>query len=51
LDKDEKIIFLLTAASIKMEKYIDKRVLITGMYIEDLRTLEVKKSSDIEILP
>ena len=28
LDKDEKIIFLLTAKSIRIEKYIDKRCFI-----------------------
>lgn len=51
LDKDEKIIFLLTASSIKIEKYVDKRVLVTGMYDEEKRTIEIKKSSDIEVLP
>lgn len=51
LDKDEGIIFLLTAKSIRIDKYIDKRVLVTGMYNETEKTMEIKKSSDIEVLP
>lgn len=51
LDKDEKIIFLVVPSAIKMDKYIDKRVLVTGLYDEEKRKMEVKKASDIEVLP
>ncbi len=51
LDKDEKIIFLVVPSAIRMDKYIDKRVLVTGLYDEEKRTLDVKKASDIEVLP
>jgi len=51
LDKDEKIIFLVVPSSIRMDKYIDKRVLVTGLYDEEKRTMDVKKASDIEVLP
>jgi len=51
LDKDERITFLLAPATVKLESYLNKRVLVYGLYDQKKETLEIKKASDIEILP
>lgn len=51
LDKDEKITFILSPNSLKMENYINRRVLITGLYDQDKNTISIKTSKDMEILP
>jgi len=51
VDKDEKIFFLLTPATLSLKKYLNQRVLITGLYDQTKETITIKKLSDIEVLP
>lgn len=51
LDKDEKIIYLQNSTSIKLENYVNKRVVITGMYNPELNVLILRKKEDVEVLP
>lgn len=51
VDKDEKIFFLITPTSLLLNRYLNQRVLITGMYDAQKETITIKKSADIEVLP
>lgn len=51
VDKDDRIFFLITPSSFSLNKYLNQRVLLTGMYDASKETITVKKSSDIEVLP
>jgi hypothetical protein len=51
LDKDEKITFILSPLTIKMENYLNRRVLINGMYDPNKNTIKIVQTRDIEILP
>ncbi len=51
LDNDEKIIFILSSNNLKMDNYLNRRVLITGIYDPNKNTISVKQTKDIEILP
>lgn len=50
-DKDENIIFLVTPSNIKLDSYLNKRVLVTGKYDQIKSILSVEKPSDVEVLP
>lgn len=51
VDKNDQIIFLLAKQTLSLNRYLNERVLITGLYDTIKNTLEVSKSSDIEIMP
>lgn len=51
VDKEEKIFFLLTPTTLSLNKYLNQRVLITGLYDQTKETITIKKLSDIEVLP
>lgn len=51
LDKDEKVLFLIAPNKVKLDSYMNKRVLVTGLFDQQKNTLEIKTSEDIEILP
>ena len=50
-DDNHSIFFLITPASLSLQKYINKRVLVTGMYDKSKETITIKKTGDIEELP
>ncbi len=50
LEKGETITFLI-APTVNLSSYLNRKVLITGLYDKTKNTLQVSKSSDIEILP
>lgn len=51
VDKDDKIFFLITPSNLSLQRYLNQRVLVTGMYDAQKETIEINQSSDIEILP
>lgn len=51
LVKGEDIIFLVVPTEVKLEYYRNKKVLITGLYDKKTDTLQISKTTDIEILP
>ncbi len=51
LEKGETITFLSVPSYIQLSYYLNKRVLISGLYDKTKATLHISKSSDIEILP
>lgn len=51
LDKEEKITIILNHTYLKLDNYVNKRVVITGLYDPQQNVLTLKKEKDIEILP
>lgn len=51
LVKGEDITFLTVPEDVNLSYYLNKRVLITGLYNKTTDTLTVNKTQDIEILP
>lgn len=51
VDKNDQIIFLLVPRTLSLNRYLNERVLITGLYDTTKNTLLINKSSDIEIIP
>lgn len=51
VDKEEKIFFLLTPSTLSLNKYLNQRVLITGLYDQTKETITIQKNADIEVLP
>lgn len=51
LVKGEDITFLIVPPEINLSSYLNRRVLITGLYDRMADTIKISKSSDIEILP
>lgn len=50
LDKNDKIVFLITPSEITLSKYINSKAIITGKYNEKESTLSISKEEDIEII-
>ncbi len=51
LVKGEDITFLVVPPDVNLAYYLNRRVLITGLYDKTKDTLQISKSGDIEILP
>ena len=51
LEKGGDITFLTVPSDINLSYYLNRRVLISGLYDKTKDTLQISKSSDIEILP
>lgn len=51
LVKGEDITFLIVPSEVNLSYYLNRKVLITGLYDKMTDTLKISKSSDIEILP
>lgn len=51
LEKGETITFLITPPAINLSYYLNRKVLITGLYDKTKNTLQITKSGDIEVLP
>ncbi len=51
LDKEENITIILNHTYLKLDNYVNKRVVITGLYDPKINILTLKKEKDIEILP
>lgn len=49
--RSDQIIFLLASSELSLNYYLDRRVLVTGLYDKMANTLKVGKASDIEVLP
>lgn len=47
----DQTIFLLLSPDIRLSSYLNKRVLVTGLYDKENNTIQIKKPTDIEILP
>ena len=50
VDNDDRITFLIIPQSIPMERYINRRVLVTGMYDVEHLALTIDDPSDLEII-
>lgn len=50
LGTGNQIIFLTTSTTLSFQPYLNKRVIATGMFDKTKNTLQISKSSDIEIL-
>lgn len=51
LVKGEDITFLIVPSEINLSYYLNRKVLITGLYDKMTDTLKISKSGDIEVLP
>lgn len=51
LVKGEDITFLIVPSDVNLSYYLNRRVLITGLYDKMTDTLKISKSGDIEVLP
>ncbi len=51
VDKDDKIFFLITPSTLSLNRYLNQRVLLTGIYDAKKETITIKKYADIEVLP
>jgi hypothetical protein len=51
VDKDDTIFFLVTPTTVSLQKYLNRRVLVTGLYDSTKETITIKKYADIEVLP
>lgn len=51
LEKGETITFLIVPSTINLSYYLNRKVLITGLYDKAKNTLQISKSGDIEVLP
>ena len=50
VDNDDRVTFLIIPQSIPMERYINRRVLVTGMYDVEHLALTIDDPSDLEII-
>jgi|GEM_PF-4093574 len=50
LDTDNRVLFLDVSPKILMERYVGKRVLITGRFDPSSQTIQVPSAEDIEII-
>jgi len=50
LDKEDKVIFLDVESKIVMDRYVGKRVLITGLFDLSAKTIQIATPEDIEII-
>lgn len=50
LDKEDKVIFLDVESKIVMDRYVGKRVLITGLFDSSAKSIRIASPEDIEII-
>ncbi len=51
LEKGETITFLIAPPTVNLSYYLNRKVLISGLYDKTKNTLHINKSGDIEVLP
>lgn len=50
LDKEDKVIFLEVSSEVSMDRYLGKRVLVSGLYDQRNHSLRIATTSDVEIV-
>ncbi len=51
LEKGDTITFLIAPSTVNFSFYLNRKVLISGLYDKTKNTLQINKSGDIEVLP